>query len=184
MDEDLKLVNQILKGNLDSFNILVNKYEFPVLKFVYNMVKNKEAAEDISQEVFITVYKKVYTFNPEYKFSSWLFQVARNKCIDYMRKYKRVYEASIEEVKEVYSTDMSPETSAEYMETKLQLQGFVNRLESLDREILILRYSENLTFMDIAEILNINEATVKRRYYKIRDKYKAIYTLDEARCNL
>lgn len=184
LEEDLKLVEQILKGNLDSFNILVNKYEFPVLKFVYNMIRNKEASEDITQEVFITLYKKLYTFNMHYKFSSWLFQIARNKSIDYIRKYKRVYEASIEDSKEACSNDMSPETSAEFMETKLKVQGFVNRLESIDRDILMLRYSQDLTFSDIAEVLNLNEATVKRKYYKIRDRYKELYDIDEMRCNL
>ncbi len=183
MDEDIKLVEQVLKGNMDSFNILVNKYEFPVLKFIYNMIKDKEAAEDITQEVFINVYNKLYTYNRKYKFSSWLFQIARNKCIDFMRKYKRVYEANIEDVKDIKSIEISPENSAEYLETKTQIEGFISKLESIDREILVLRYSQEITFYEIATILNLNEATVKRRYYKIREKYREYISIDEKRCS-
>ena len=181
MEEDLKLVDQVLKGNIDSFNILVNKYELSVLKFTYNMIRDKEAAEDITQEVFIIVYKKIYTYNREYKFSSWLFQVARNKCIDFMRKYKRVYEANIENEKNSCSKGISPESMVEFGETKQEIQTFINTLEELDREILVLRYSGEITFIEMAAILNINKSTIKRRYYKIRERYRDFISLDEKR---
>ena len=63
MDEDIRLVKEVLNGNLDSFNILVNKYELNIIKFVYNMIRDKEASEDIAQEVFITIYNKLYMYN-------------------------------------------------------------------------------------------------------------------------
>ena len=184
MEEDLKLVDQVLKGNIDSFNILVNKYELSILKFTYNMIRDKEAAEDITQEVFIIVYKKIYTYNREYKFSSWVFQIARNKCIDFMRKYKRVYEANIDNEKDNSSKDISPEAMAELRETKREIQKFINTLEEIDREILVLRYSEEITFIEMAVILNINKATIKRRYYKIRERYKDFIALNETRCKV
>ena len=184
MEEDLKLVDQVLKGNIDSFNILVNKYELSILKFTYNMIRDKEAAEDITQEVFIIVYKKIYTYNREYKFSSWVFQIARNKCIDFMRKYKRVYEANIDNEKDNSSKDISPEAMAELRETKREIQKFINTLEEVDREILVLRYSEEITFIEMAVILNINKATIKRRYYKIRERYKDFISLNETRCKV
>jgi len=184
VEEDLKLVDQVLKGNIDSFNILVNKYELSILKFTYNMIRDKEAAEDITQEVFIIVYKKIYTYNREYKFSSWVFQIARNKCIDFMRKYKRVYEANIDNEKDNSSKDISPEAMAELRETKREIQKFINTLEEVDREILVLRYSEEITFIEMAVILNINKATIKRRYYKIRERYKDFISLNETRCKV
>ena len=184
MDEDLKLVEEVLRGNLDSFNIIVNKYEFSILKFIYNTVHNKEAAEDIAQEVFITVYNKLYTFKRKYKFSSWIFQIARNKCIDYIRKYRRVYESNIEEEREMCSGEISPEQSAEFKETKKQVETFISDLEYIDKEILNLRYSGSFTFCEIAAILGINESTVKRRYYKVREEYKEYLLQKEKRCSL
>lgn len=183
MDEDLKLVHEILKGNIDSFNILVNKYEFPIVRFVYNTVKDKEAAEDIAQEVFITVYNKLYTYNKEYKFSNWLYQIARNKCIDYIRKYKRVYEANMEDIGELVSLEASPEQSAEFKEVKRLVESFIDTLSDLDKQIVILRYSnDHMTFTDIADVLNMNESAVKRRYYKARERFREFRLVREKGC--
>jgi len=182
MDDDLLLVQQVLNGNIDSFNIIVNKYEFTILKFIYNIIKDKEAAEDIAQEVFITVYNKLYTYKRGYKFSNWLFQIARNKCIDYMRKYKRVYEANVEEIVAV-SKDLTPDEVVEYIETKNIVEEFIKKLNEVDRHIITLKYSDDyITFSDIGEILGLSESAVKRRYYKSRDKFKAYIAVREKRC--
>lgn len=185
MDEDLKLVQEVLNGNIDSFNIIVNKYELPILRFVYNIIKNKETAEDITQEVFITLYNKLYMYKKEYKFSNWIFQIAKNKCIDYMRKYKRVYESNIEDLRDLASKEVGPEQSMEYKEIKENVEKFINSLEDTDKQIVVLRYSkDNLTFSDIAQILNISESSVKRRYYKSREKYKECISSNEKRCRI
>lgn len=180
MDEDLKLVSEVLSGNMDSFNIIVNKYGMPIMRFIYNMVKDKEAAEDISQEVFIAVYNKLYTYKNTYKFSNWLYQIARNKAIDYIRKYRRVYESNIEEILNIESRDESPEQAAEYSETKNMIEKFINSLDEYDRQIVILKYSsKDITFLDISQILNMNESSVKRRYYRARDEFKDMMSVRE-----
>jgi len=170
--EDIKLVENILDGNVDSFNILVNKYEYMILKFIYGMIRDKEASEDITQEVFITIYNRLYMYDKKRKFTNWILQIAKNKCIDYMRKYKRVYESNIEDARNLVSSDISPEEALEYRETKKQVQDFINELDDIDRQILTMKYSQDITFGDIADVLGMNLSTVKRRYYKIRDNYK------------
>ncbi len=182
MQEDSSLIQSILDGNIDSFNILVNKYEVIVLRFVYNMIKNKEAAEDITQEVFITVYNKLYLYDKTHKFSNWLLQVSKNKCIDYIRKYKRVYESNIEDIPNITSREMSPEQSAEFKETKENVEAYLNSLNEVDRQILIIRYSQNLTFHDISQILEMTESNVKRRYYRSRENYKSFISQKEKGC--
>jgi RNA polymerase sigma-70 factor (ECF subfamily) len=182
VDDDLKLVKSILDGNVDSFNILVNKYEMIVMKFIYNLVKDKEAAEDIAQEVFITVYNKLYSYNTEYKFSSWIFQIAKNKSIDYIRKYRRVYESNLEEATGISSPQMSPEEVAEYKETKIHIERFINQLDDTDKQIIYLRYSQEMTFIDIGRSLDITESTAKRRFYKTKEKFKSYLTDKEKRC--
>lgn len=182
MDEDVKLIQEVLNGNIDSFNILLNKYELMVLKFVYNIIKDREAAEDIAQEVFITVYNKLYTYNKDYKFSNWLLQISRNKCIDYIRKYKRVYESNLEDVVLV-SREVSPEEHMEFMETRGIVEGFLTNLSDIDRHIITLKYSEDsMTFCDIAVIMDMSESSVKRRYYKIRDRFRDYLIVKEKRC--
>jgi len=182
MDDDLLLVQQVLSGNIDSFNIIVNKYELTILKFIYNIVKDKEAAEDIAQEVFITVYNKLYTYKSGYKFSNWLFQISRNKCIDYMRKYKRVYEANVEDIS-IISNDLSPDAVVEYIETKSIVEEFIRNLNDIDRHIITLKYLDDyITFGDVAEILGLSESAIKRRYYKTREKFKEYIAVKEKRC--
>ena len=182
VQEDSNLIQSILDGNIDSFNILVNKYEVIVLRFIYNMIKDKEAAEDITQEVFITIYNKLYLYDKNHKFLNWLLQISKNKCIDYIRKYKRVYESNIEDIPNVTSKEMSPEQAAEFNETKQNIEIYLNSLCEMDREILIIRYLQNITFNDLADILEITESNVKRRYYKSRQNFKIFISEKEKGC--
>jgi len=170
--DDSNLIQSILDGNVDSFNILVNKYERIVLRFIYNMIKDKEASEDITQEVFITIYNKLYLYDKNHKFLNWLLQISKNKCIDYIRKYKRVYESNIEDIPNIISKEMSPEQTAEFKETKENVEAYLNSLSEVDRQILIIRYSQNLSFNDLSQILEMTESNVKRRYYRSRQNFK------------
>lgn len=170
--EDIILVNNVLKGDIASFESIVEKYQMNVLRFVYGMLKDKEASEDITQEVFITVYNKLNMYNNKYSFFNWILQIAKNKTIDYTRKYRKVFESDIDEAYDLKSPGMGPEEFAEYRDIKRKIQSYINSLELVDRQILSLRYIEDFTFKDIAEVLGVTETTVKRRYYKVRDRFK------------
>ncbi|MDU1412046.1 MAG: sigma-70 family RNA polymerase sigma factor [Clostridium sp.] len=170
--EDIILVNNVLKGDIASFESIVEKYQMNVLRFVYGMLKDKEASEDITQEVFITVYNKLNMYNNKYSFFNWILQIAKNKTIDYTRKYRKVFESDIDEAYDLKSSGMGPEEFAEYRDVKRKIQSYINSLELVDRQILSLRYIEDFTFKDIAEVLGVTETTVKRRYYKVRDRFK------------
>lgn len=185
MREDINLVREVLNGNIDSLNILIAKYEKAIYRFVYNIINDKEASQDITQEVFITMYNKLYTYRQDSKFSNWIFKIARNKCIDYMRKYKRTYEVNIEDAIGIESREISPEQWAEGMETRKLAGEFINNLEGIDKQIIILRYSsDDITFADIAQMLNITESAVKRRFYRMRDKFKVFLAGTEKRCGI
>ncbi|WP_164880429.1 RNA polymerase sigma factor [Clostridium manihotivorum] len=172
LNEDIELVTNVLRGDIDSFNALVNKYELIVLRFVYSITKDKEASEDIAQETFITAYNKLYLYDKRYKFSNWLLQISKNKAIDFMRKYKKIYESNIEEANNLSSSEASPEEQLEYSDLKKEVETFIESLEELDRQIILLRYSGERTFFDISQILSISESTVKRKYYRLREKFK------------
>lgn len=185
MYEDRNLILEILDGNMDSFNILVNKYEIIIFRFIYNIIRDTEASQDITQETFITAYNKLYTYKHEYKFINWMFQIAKNKSIDYMRKYRRVYEVNIEDVQYVQYGGISPEQNAEYSETKYLVEEFVSTLSETDRQILSLKYlNETTTFSDIAGILSMSESAVKARFYRLRDRFKVFKSNREMRCEI
>lgn len=182
--EDAKLVQEVLGGNVESFEAIVKRYEMTILKFIYSMIKDKEATEDITQEVFITVYNKLDTFNDKYKFSNWILRIAKNKCIDYITKHRKINEENIDDVKsiEITSREISPEQTLEFKETKRAIEKYINRLEHMDRQIIMLRYLKEVTFNDISKILDISESAVKRRYYKIRAEFKKRIINEEKRC--
>lgn len=170
--EDIILVNGVLKGDISSFEKIVEKYQFNVLRFVYGMIKEKEASEDITQEVFITVYNKLTMYDNKYSFLNWILQIAKNKTIDYTRKHRKVFESNIDEAFDISTSEMGPEETAEFNETKNKVEKYIKSLDIIDKQILSLRYSEDLTFKEIGDVLGITETTVKRRYYKVRDGFK------------
>ncbi|MCY6483453.1 sigma-70 family RNA polymerase sigma factor [Clostridium aestuarii] len=180
--EDLKLVEEVLQGNIESFEELVNKYEILIMKFIYNMIKDKQISEDISQEVFITVYNKLDTFDSKYKFSNWILRIAKNKTIDYIRKYKKIKESNIEDVVVITSKEPLPEQKLEFKETKKVIEKYINGLKDIDKQIIMLRYMQKVTFKDIAKILEISESSVKRRYYKVKEGLKKYMGIEEKGC--
>ena len=179
--DDLELVKDILDGNIDSFNVIIYKYESSIFKFILSMIKDSEEAKDLTQEVFITLYNKLYTYRAQNKFSSWLYQIARNKSVDYLRKNKRVIQLSIENSWNISSKELLPEQWLEFKETREELQNFIKCLDDTTRQIIILKGSnDNFKLSDISEILNINVSTVKTKYYRLWDKYKSF--INEKRC--
>jgi RNA polymerase sigma-70 factor, ECF subfamily len=173
ISQDIDIVESILLGNTKLFEIIIERYEIAVQRFIYNMVGSRETSEDLTQDVFISAYNKLYSFNKEYKFSTWLFCIAKNKAIDYIRKNKK--KVKIEYCEEsISSTSQSPENFVEFMETKKNILAFIKSLNETDKQILLLRYTKNkITFQQIALILNIPESTIKKRYYRLYDKYES-----------
>lgn len=172
MRTDIEVVQLVLDGDVSAFEEIINRYQIAIFRFVCSTVKDTESAKDICQEVFISAYYKLYTYKTKYKFSSWLYQIAMNKSIDYLRKNKKVQSVELSEVN-LQDLSNSPEIFAEYKETKRTLEEFIKTLNEIDRKILILKYSnEDITFREISEILKISESTIKHKYYKIYDKYE------------
>lgn len=181
-EEDLVLVEETLNGKIKSFENLVSKYEIVLMRFIYSMIKDKQISEDITQEVFITVYNKLYTFDSKYKFYSWILRIAKNKCIDHIRKYSKINETNIDETLGISSKEISPENIIEFKETKEIIRRYINSLGELDKQIIMLRYSSNVTFGEISKILDISESSVKRRYYKIKEQFKKYMAVVEKGC--
>lgn len=181
-EKDLALVREVILGNVESFEEIVNKYEIIILRFVYSIIRDKQLAEDITQDVFISVYNKLHTFDSKYKFSNWILRIAKNRCIDYVRKYKKMNEASIDEVINITSREVSPEETVMFRETKHAVEKYVSGLNELDKQIILLRYSQKATFNDISKILEISESSVKRRYYKVKDQFKKYIEVNEKGC--
>jgi len=171
--QDKEIVERILNGDVQAFELIINRYEISIVRFIYQMVRDKETAEDLTQEVFILAYNKLFTYKSDYKFSAWLYRIARNKTIDYIRKEVKVKSVNLDDIGPICSNESSPEEIIEFRELKETIESFIRTLDIIDKQILTLRYTKHeLTFNDIADMMNMSLSSVKKRYYKIYDKYE------------
>ena len=172
--DDISLVEKVLSGDINAFEAIIDKYEEAIFRFIYSIVGQKEVAEDLCQETFIKVYNKLNLFNKEAKFSTWTYQIAKNTTIDYIRANSKIEKVSSDCLEIAKSSEESPEDIVEFKDTKSGVEQFIKTLDPVDKKILSIRYNAaEITFKEIAEILNMNLSTVKKRYYNIYNKYKS-----------
>jgi RNA polymerase sigma-70 factor (ECF subfamily) len=172
--EDLSLVQAILKGDQDAFRQLVEKYQRSVYNITWRMVRNDEDARDLTQETFIRVYRGLGTYDQTRTFSTWLFRIATNLCIDHHRK-KKMRTVSIDgsqigdETREPMALpDHGPRPDRLHEVTSLaeRIDSFLERLSPAYRAVLVLRYREQLSYEEMADVLDIPLGTVKARLHR------------------
>ena len=171
------LIKKVKKGDRDAFAELVELYKDKVYKVSYRMVGNRQEAEDVAQETFLRVYANIGSYDPKYKFSTWIYRIASNLSIDQLRKRKQVYSLD----KEVVGTDgldwhdrlsdpaKGPEDEFLTGELQSQVQEAINSLTPKYRSIMILRYLEDLSLNEISEILKLPVSTIKTRIHRGRE---------------
>jgi RNA polymerase sigma-70 factor, ECF subfamily len=172
-----KRIKQVLKGDQNAFAELVEIYKDKVFQICYRMLGNRHEAEDIAQEAFIRAYVNIETFNQKRKFSTWLFRIATNLCIDRIRKKKPDYfldaEVAGTEGLTMYSqvaADVQlPEDEVENMELQETIQKEISKLPEKYRSVIVLKYIEELPLQEISEILDLPLGTVKTRVHRGRE---------------
>lgn len=179
---DGELIEKSLGGRgEDSFEELVRRYQRPITNYVYRMLNNYDASLDVTQEVFIKVYNSMARYSSDYKFSTWLYRIARNAAIDYMRRHS-VSEQSIEAENadgsyqlQIESPRPSPEQERERNEWRTEIESVVKCLPSAYRELILLRHAQDLSYDEIAEITNLPLGTVKNRLFRAREMMREIF---------
>ncbi len=174
-NEDKKIVEMILAGDTSLFEDIIKKYEKSVVGFIYKMVFDYEDALELAQETFMKVFSSLKMYDPSYKFSTWLFTIARNKAIDFLRggKYKNSYDDRLK-IKSngqnmPFSTDLkSPEDNFFVRDNYEKLLLIIEELPVEYREVITLRYMNNLSYGEIAKITNLPLGTVKNRLFRAK----------------
>jgi RNA polymerase sigma-70 factor, ECF subfamily len=172
-----KRIKQVLKGDQSAFAELVELYKDKVFQICYRMLGNRHEAEDISQEAFIRAYVNIETFNQKRKFSTWLFRIATNLCIDRIRKKKPDYYLDAEVAgtdgltmySQVAADVKMPEVEVENMELQETIQKEISKLPEKYRSVIVLKYIEELPLQEISEILDMPLGTVKTRVHRGRE---------------
>ncbi len=170
------LIDQCRGGNSSAFEKLVGLYEKKVYNLAFRMVGNHEDASDIAQEAFLKVYTSLDQFRGESSFSTWLYRVVSNACLDELRRRARHKVVSIDtpvspedpSPRQIPSNDPEPGHRIEKAEVRESVQQGIKELPDDHRIILVLRDIQGLSYEEIAQILNMPLGTVKSRLNRAR----------------
>jgi RNA polymerase sigma-70 factor, ECF subfamily len=169
---DQELVEAVRKGNLASFDTLVHRYQGIVHRFLFHFMRHSQDAEDVTQETFVTFYRKLDLYKPEHALKSWLLTMARNLAISHHRRRTAAPvdpEILADLVRDVAS---GPEHEVVLRERVREVQDALGRLPDEMREVLVMRYMLDFPIQKVAEVLNIPEGTAKSRAFQARAALK------------
>jgi len=181
MEEDFKLLARFKKGDQQAFELLVRKYKMVVFNTVYSIMGNTQEADDIAQEVFLKVYTKAGSFKGESSFSTWLYRITVNRCVDELRKRKIKiisYETEFSQDEKLRLKDVLASREEDITEDlrKKELQDVIqkamNSLPEKDRIILTLKEIEGLSYNEISKVMKISLGKVKIWLFRARQKLK------------
>jgi RNA polymerase sigma factor (sigma-70 family) len=164
---DLELIEDCLNGNKDKFSELVNRYKKLIYSVVYNMINDKQEINDISQEVFVRIYKALDRYNPEYKFSTWSVKIATNYCLDVLRKKKAEF-VPIDDMTDISSDADTPEATYIKKERKFLIHKALLELPDKYRIPIVLYHQNGLSYEEMSEVLNEPMSIIKNRLYRAR----------------
>jgi RNA polymerase sigma-70 factor (ECF subfamily) len=170
-------IKRVRNGDQHAFSEIVELYKHRVFQVCYRMVANRQEAEDISQEAFMRAYIHLDRFQTDRKFSTWIYRIATNLCIDRIRKKKPDYYLDAEIARtegltmysQVAATTPLPEEEVEKNEFQNQVYKEIGNLPEKYRSVIVLKYMEELSLQEISEILEIPLGTVKTRIHRGRE---------------
>lgn len=174
--DDRAVIEQALAGDNDAFGILVERYQTKIYNLALRMCGNEDDAFDLAQESFLRAWRNLGSFQFESAFSTWLFRLCSNICLDFLRAKKRRAAVSLtmtddegeENQLEIPDPGKTPEEAVFAAEDRELLTRALNELPADQREILTLRAIDDLSYSEIARILNLQEGTVKSRLSRAR----------------
>jgi RNA polymerase sigma-70 factor (ECF subfamily) len=167
---DEQLISDYLEGDDTALSILVDRYLNDLCAFAYSLTNDRQSAEDVAQEAFVKAWKNMRRFVPGNSFKGWLFRIARNTAIDLLRKKQDIVFSAFEtEEGNVFldtlkDTEPLPDELLERAENTHYLKGLLEQLNPAYREVLTLRYTSNMTFEEIGQIVGRPLHTVKSQY--------------------
>ena len=175
-----RLIEKAIEGNQTAYKLLVKRYRNGLYNMVYQMIKNREEAEDLVQETFMKAFNSLDSYNDNYAFSTWLYKIAFNHCIDAIRKKKlrtlpldKPIQLQAGEVHhQIRDESHSPEKVLLFAEKRTLIQKSIKSLPERYRIAIVLRHQEERSYEEISEILKIPLGTVKARIFRAREMLK------------
>jgi len=175
VDEDKELVERTIKGEKEAFEMIIRKYQQPLLNYIGRMVGERELALDFTQEVFIRTYSSLHFYKPQYKFGTWLFKIASNFIIDYWRKKKiDAFSLDQQQANNLLPLQVSDEEPSivkkfETSELRERIERALEKIPAPLREVFVWRHVNEFSYEEIAEIKGLPVGTIKNRVFQAKE---------------
>ena len=181
---DQEVVLQAREGREAAYRELIRRYERPIFALIFRMVRDRELAEDLSQETFVKALNAIGSYRPEFKFSSWIFKIANNAAIDHLRRreldtlslegspHAATPEAMQATALQIGNREESPLEAVEARELGSAIEAAIGRLRPEYRSCILLRHVEGRRYEEIAEILDLPLGTVKTYIHRARNELR------------
>jgi RNA polymerase sigma-70 factor (ECF subfamily) len=174
---DERLVDQTLAGDRDAFGALVLRHQRGLVNYIFRLVGSRDAATDLSQEVFLKVFVSLESFDPRYRFTTWLYRIASNRAIDHLRRRQPrtlslTQPAAGDEAPAapvIAGTNPSPDDVLRGRELGSRIGKAIAALPTSYRQLILLRHSQNCRYDEIARITGLPLGTVKNRIFRARE---------------
>lgn len=173
---DEEAVEQYLRTqNVNYFNLIYDRYTNKVYAKCISMLKDNEAAEDATQEIFVKILLSLSRFTGKSKFSTWIYSITYNYCIDMIRREKKDMEVAVNDFSRIDPEDDNLH-DAEILETNIsRLRVILNHMSAEDKSILMMKYQDDLSIREICDMLNKTESAIKMKILRAKEKFLKIY---------
>jgi RNA polymerase sigma-70 factor (ECF subfamily) len=166
-EQDRTLVKRCLGGTGDAFDGLVDRYHKPLFNVALRMLNNVQDAEDVTQAVFLNAYLRLRTYNPKYRFFSWIYRMTVNESLNTLKR--RRWTEPLEQAHDVRAPEAAPDSSAE---AQVRVEKALMCLRPDDRAVVVLKHFVSFSYQEIAEVLEIPVRTVKSRLFTARERLR------------
>lgn len=175
MSDEEAVEQYLLTQNVNYFNLLYDRYTNKVYAKCISMLRDAEQAEDATQEIFVKILLSLSKFNARSKFSTWLYSITYNFCIDIIRKGKKEIIVSLEDHTKVDLEDNGM-YDAEIMETNVfRLKEVLNLMNAEDKSILLMKYQDDMSIKEICGVIDKTESAVKMKILRAKERFMKIY---------
>ena len=182
MDIDMLNLKRAVRGDETAFETLIAPYMDTTYRLCLRMMSNEQDAADMAQEALVRAWRSLSTYKAQSRFSTWLYRITQNVCLDELRKRKSRQMESLQEMHESgfdpKDESETPERAAESRETRAQLACAIGRLNDEHRAAILLRDVHGLSYEEIASVLDVNLNTVKSRIARARANLRSILEKD------
>jgi RNA polymerase sigma-70 factor (ECF subfamily) len=174
---EARLVKRALKGDQQAFADIVDLYQDKLYHMSYRMLYNRQEAEDVVQDTFLRVYRNLDRYDDSMKFSTWIYRIATNLCIDRLRRRRPTYSLDAESTDHegldgysiLPSDDRTPESEIVLSETQRIIRQAIENLPAKYKTVMVLRYLQDMSLQEISDVMDMPVTTIKTRVHRGRE---------------